>query len=32
MLATYSGSEAFLSTYTSALAAEVKPHNIVVEQ
>jgi 17beta-estradiol 17-dehydrogenase / very-long-chain 3-oxoacyl-CoA reductase len=31
MLATYSGSKAFLSTYTSALAEEVKPHNIVVQ-
>ena len=31
MLATYSGSKAFLSTYTSALAEEVKRHNIVVE-
>jgi len=31
MLATYSGSKAFLSTYTDALAEEVKQHNIVVE-
>ncbi|KAG6331637.1 hypothetical protein ID866_7450 [Astraeus odoratus] len=31
MLATYSGTKAFLSTFTSALAAEVKAHNIVVQ-
>jgi len=31
MLATYSGSKAFLSAYSSALAAEAKPHNILVE-
>src|SRR5882762_5917924 len=31
MLATYSASKAFLSTYTSALAEEVKAHNIVVQ-
>ena len=28
MLATYSGTKAFLSTFTDALAEEVKPHNI----
>ncbi|KAF8220589.1 3-ketoacyl-CoA reductase [Tricholoma matsutake] len=31
MLATYSGTKAFLSTFTSALAEEVKSHNIIVE-
>ena len=31
MFATYSGSKAFLSTYSSALAAEAKPHNVLVE-
>ncbi len=31
MLATYSGTKAFLTTFTSALAEEVKAHNIVVE-
>lgn len=31
MLAAYSGSKAFLSTFTSALAEEVKSQNIVVE-
>jgi NAD(P)-dependent dehydrogenase (short-subunit alcohol dehydrogenase family) len=31
MLATYSGSKAFLSTFTSALAEEVRGHNITVE-
>ncbi|KAF8637980.1 hypothetical protein AX16_010612 [Volvariella volvacea WC 439] len=31
MLATYSGTKAFLATFTSALGEEVKQHNIVVE-
>ena len=31
MLATYSGTKAFLATFSSALAAEVKSHGIVVE-
>lgn len=31
MLATYSGTKAFLATFTSALAEEVKAHNVVVE-
>ncbi|KAJ7018056.1 hypothetical protein C8F04DRAFT_1214763 [Mycena alexandri] len=31
MLATYSGTKAFLATFTSALAEEVRAHNIVVE-
>ncbi|KAF5386193.1 hypothetical protein D9615_002289 [Tricholomella constricta] len=31
MLATYSGTKAFLATFTSALAEEVKSHNIIVE-
>ncbi|KAF7307155.1 Very-long-chain 3-oxoacyl-CoA reductase [Mycena indigotica] len=31
MLATYSGTKAFLSTFTSALAEEVRQHKIVVE-
>lgn len=31
MLATYSGSKAFLATFSSALAEEVKKDNIVVE-
>ncbi|KAF8918080.1 3-ketoacyl-CoA reductase [Mucidula mucida] len=31
MLATYSGTKAFLATFTAALAAEVKSHNITVE-
>lgn len=31
LLATYSGSRAFVSTFTSALAEEVKRHNIVVQ-
>ncbi|THU89383.1 3-ketoacyl-CoA reductase [Dendrothele bispora CBS 962.96] len=31
MLAPYSGSKAFLATFTSALAEEMKQHNIVVE-
>lgn len=31
MLATYTGTKAFLSTFTSALAEEVKRHNIIVE-
>ncbi|KAF7328865.1 Very-long-chain 3-oxoacyl-CoA reductase [Mycena venus] len=31
MLATYSGTKAFLATLTSALAEEVRAHNIVVE-
>ncbi|KAG7090974.1 hypothetical protein E1B28_010041 [Marasmius oreades] len=31
MLATYSGTKAFLSTFTDALAEEVKQHKIVVE-
>jgi short-subunit dehydrogenase len=31
MLATYSGTKAFLSTFSSALGEEVKKHNIVVE-
>jgi 17beta-estradiol 17-dehydrogenase / very-long-chain 3-oxoacyl-CoA reductase len=31
MLATYSGTKAFLATFTSALAEEVKSQNIVVE-
>jgi short-subunit dehydrogenase len=31
MLATYTGTKAFLSTFTSALAEEVKSHNIIVE-
>ncbi|KAF8995497.1 3-ketoacyl-CoA reductase [Cyathus striatus] len=31
MLATYSGSKAFLATFTSALAEEVKKDNIIVE-
>ncbi|KAF8348274.1 3-ketoacyl-CoA reductase [Amanita rubescens] len=31
MLATYSGTKAFLSTFSSALGEEVRQHNIVVE-
>lgn len=31
MLATYSGSKAFLATFSSALGEEVKQHGIVVE-
>lgn len=31
MLATYSGTKAFLATFTSALAEEVRSHNITVE-
>lgn len=31
MLATYSGTKAFLTTFTSALAEEVKTHNVVVQ-
>ena len=31
MLATYSGTKAFLTTFTSALAEEVKQHKIVVQ-
>ncbi|KAG6813746.1 hypothetical protein H0H92_007698 [Tricholoma furcatifolium] len=31
MLATYSGTKAFLATFTSALAEEVRAHNITVE-
>ena len=31
MLATYSGTKAFVSTFTSALAEEVRAHNIVVQ-
>jgi 17beta-estradiol 17-dehydrogenase / very-long-chain 3-oxoacyl-CoA reductase len=31
MLATYSGTKAFLATFTSALAEEVKKDNITVE-
>jgi len=31
MLATYSGTKAFLSTFTSALAEEVENNNITVE-
>ena len=31
MLATYSGTKAFLATFTSALAEEVKKDNIIVE-
>ena len=31
MLATYSGTKAFLATFTSALAEEVQQHNITVE-
>jgi len=31
MLATYSGTKAFLATFSSALAAEVHAHNIIVE-
>jgi len=31
MLATYSGTKAFLATFTSALAEEVKSHNVIVE-
>jgi NAD(P)-dependent dehydrogenase (short-subunit alcohol dehydrogenase family) len=31
MLATYSRTKAFLATFTSALAEEVRAHNIVVE-
>jgi short-subunit dehydrogenase len=31
MLATYSGSKAFLSTFSTALGEEVKVHNITVE-
>jgi len=31
MLATYSGTKAFLATFSSALGEEVKQHNIVVE-
>ncbi|KAF9460745.1 3-ketoacyl-CoA reductase [Collybia nuda] len=31
MLATYSGTKAFLATFTSALAEEVKSHHIIVE-
>ncbi|KAF7328863.1 Very-long-chain 3-oxoacyl-CoA reductase [Mycena venus] len=31
MLATYSGTKAFLATFTSALTEEVRAHNIVVE-
>jgi 17beta-estradiol 17-dehydrogenase / very-long-chain 3-oxoacyl-CoA reductase len=31
MLATYSGTKAFVSTFTSALAEEVRPHNISVQ-
>jgi 17beta-estradiol 17-dehydrogenase / very-long-chain 3-oxoacyl-CoA reductase len=31
MLATYSGTKAFLSTFTSALAEEVEKDNIMVE-
>ncbi|KAK7028350.1 very-long-chain 3-oxoacyl-CoA reductase [Favolaschia claudopus] len=31
MLATYSGTKAFLATFTSAIAEEVRKHNIVVE-
>ncbi|KAH0835497.1 hypothetical protein J3R83DRAFT_9166 [Lanmaoa asiatica] len=31
MLATYSGSKAFVSTFTSALAEEVRAHNIIVQ-
>ncbi|KAJ6603143.1 3-ketoacyl-CoA reductase [Mycena sp. CBHHK59/15] len=31
MLATYSGTKAFLATFTSALAEEVRGHNVVVE-
>ncbi|KAH7886536.1 NAD(P)-binding protein [Phlebopus sp. FC_14] len=32
MLATYSGTKAFVSTFTDALAEEVKAHNITVQQ
>jgi len=31
MLATYSGTKAFLSTFSSAIGEEVRKHNIVVE-
>ncbi|KAF8070405.1 3-ketoacyl-CoA reductase [Lyophyllum atratum] len=31
MLATYSGTKAFLATFTSALAEEVRAHNVIVE-
>ena len=31
LLATYSGSKSFMSTFTTALAEEVKRHNIVVQ-
>jgi 17beta-estradiol 17-dehydrogenase / very-long-chain 3-oxoacyl-CoA reductase len=31
MLATYSGSKAFLSTFSSALAEEVRAHNVAVQ-
>lgn len=31
MLATYSGTKAFLATFTAALAEEVRQHNILVE-
>ena len=31
MLAVYSGTKAFLATFSSALGPEVKKHNIVVE-
>lgn len=31
MLATYSGTKAFMVTFTSALAEEVRAHNIIVQ-
>lgn len=31
MLATYSGTKAFVSIFTSALAEEVRAHNIIVQ-
>lgn len=31
MLATYSGTKGFVATFTSALAEEVRKHNIIVE-
>jgi 17beta-estradiol 17-dehydrogenase / very-long-chain 3-oxoacyl-CoA reductase len=31
MLATYSGTKAFLATFSSALAEEVRAHDVLVE-
>ena len=31
MLATYSGTKGFVATFTSALAEEVRAHNIIVQ-